>query len=85
MWSASVVELGSYWEMSWGKEMSPVRVRVGCVLEGDEQVGTPWALLWLRHFGSEVMAIVVGRVYVESVSWFSGVVLLGVVSVVIMA
>ena len=85
MWSASVVELGSYREMSWGKEMSPACVRLGCMVEGGLQVGTPWALVWICHSFLEAIAIVVGRVYVESVSWFSGVVWWGVVSIVIMA
>ena len=42
-------------------------------------------MVWMCHSFLEAMAIVVGRVYVGNVSWFSGVVWWGVVSVVIMA
>ena len=55
------------------------------MLKGDEQVGAPWSLVRMCQSCWEAMAIVVGRVYVGNVSWFSGVVWWGVVSVVIMA
>ena len=55
------------------------------MLEGDEQVGRPRALMWLCHSFREAMAIVLGRVYVGVVSGFSGVVWWGEVSVVIIA
>ena len=42
-------------------------------------------MVWMSQACFVAMAIVLGRVYVESVFWFSGVIWWGVVSVVIMA